>query len=138
MEWLMSTLFVLVFLAQQRQETCLAGENNYSFSSFIISITLGVCVFAAYPITGSCLNPAIALSATFFNLIDKGSAKAIKSLWSYLIFPFLGSLTAVAIYKQFFSKVQMEAKVNQQELQKANDSKLVGYEIANLVMGNLC
>lgn len=71
MTFLVSFLFIVIFLAQQSAFSCLAGENDVHLARFVVSATYGVCVMIAYPITTGCLNPAAALAISLVNYWDK-------------------------------------------------------------------
>jgi glycerol uptake facilitator-like aquaporin len=69
----------------------------------VISISLGVCVTLAYPISGGCLNPAIGTSISFVDFIDtNGSKEAIEYIWVYAAMPFVGAILASIFYECCF------------------------------------
>lgn len=53
----------------------------------------------------SCLNPAIGLSTTIVMLFDKETEGA-KSIYVYILMPFIGAVFAVFFHELIFKKVQ--------------------------------
>lgn len=104
METFMTTIYVVVFLCQQRKETCLAGSRDIFLSRLITAITFGVCIVSAQPISGGCLNPAVGLSLCLVNFLEKWKGYTIAWFWIYLIFPFAGAYLGAHMFNSSFSK----------------------------------
>ena len=98
-EALATFMFTLVYVNQVDEDTQFFPKKDKHMNFLFTSISFGIFVLIAYPISGGCLNPAIGFSICFVDLFKTGSGNEVKYVWIYLIFPLIGALLAIMVFE---------------------------------------
>ena len=93
-ECLLTFIFVLVILGVTDPK-----YNHGSFGGVVIGFSLVMVHILGIGLTGTSVNPARSIGPALFAGVD-----ALKSLWVFIVGPFVGAALAALIYKLFAKK----------------------------------
>ncbi|MCD8491060.1 MAG: Mrp/NBP35 family ATP-binding protein [Geovibrio sp.] len=96
-EALATFMFTLVYVNQVDEDTQFFPKKDKHMNFLFTSISFGIFVLIAYPISGGCLNPAIGFSICFVDLFKTGG----------------GEKAALELGVTFLGKIPLEAQVVQ-------------------------
>jgi len=97
--FIVETLFTtaLVFVVLNVATTEEDAENHYY--GLAIGFTLMAAAFACGPISGCCLNPALAIGAVLTHAMNTQHSKAATYFFLYLFAPLLGAFLANGLFR---------------------------------------
>ena len=88
---------VFIILNENERDESKSFSREPALMSLFWAATFSCCLSMTSYITGGSLNPAIGLAINLTMLFDK-IPHAMKWVWIYLIFPFLGALLSIIFY----------------------------------------